>query len=277
MNSTFYIQGMGWDARSGNDGAIVTPWWIVKRFREGLSPLAVRFADLTSNYNRVDFGYLPAVAVENVPNRVWSFWFNTDVVTQEGDFISTFTGTTSTDIQGYKIHFRSLDRKIQFIGVSGSTVQFWRSAALANTPNTWIHILLSYDAVSTLNQPLLFVNGVSNAFTFNSSQSTSMTGEIGTNLRINSTTDSLQLSTFKDVRIYNGDKSGDVATLAALLYAEGAYGDDNKDGLLFRTFYAPSLELANYEGEYLTEDMKLVDDIGFAIGTPTNEPLGEAV
>lgn len=273
INGAYYIQGMGWDARSGNDGAIVTPWWIVKKLRDRISQLGIRFADLATNINYVDFGYLPSVAVENVPNRIWSLWFNVAEMNQPAPFLRMDINDTG-DSQGIVIGFYSTNRRIQFTGVSGTTVQTWRGVALANTPDTWFHVLLVYDSASTSNAPRLYVNGTSNTMTLNSTTTTTRTGEVGTRFKIG---DGFQEASMKDIRIYNADQAGDAATLASLLYAEGAYGEDNKDGLLFRTFYAPILQLADYEGANLTEDMKLVDDIGFAVGTPKNEPLGEAV
>lgn len=275
INGAYFIQGMGWDAQSGNDGAIVNAWWTVKKFRDGLLPLAVRFCDDTINPNYVDFGYLPAVAIENVPNRIWSFWLNTNAIAQSGLIISA--GATSESAEAYSISFASPLTRMRFSGKSGTTFQRWRTGSLPNTPNTWMHFVISYDSRSTSNIPKCYLNGVDYPMTYVSGGTSATSGEIGTNLYVSGGYDFFQELSLKDIRIYNADVAGDVATLAGLLTAEGAYGDDNKTGLLFRTFYARAGELADYEGAALTENMKLVDDIGQAVGTPKDEPLGEAV
>ena len=87
----------------------------------------------------------------------------------------------------------------------------------------------------------------------------------------------MQQATLKDLRIYNGDVAYPPSALAPLLYAETPYGDANIKGLLFRSFNAPIPELTDYTGANLTEAQKLVDDIGFAVGTPKNAPLGVAL
>lgn len=278
-NAAFFIHKFGWNGIPSASGVNVTFWWGLEKHRENVEPLAITFADMTTNFNHVEFGYLPAVAIENVPYRIWSLWFNTEIMNQDGVLMGCFDSSEGGGFtKGYQLRFPNVNRKLQFIGTSGTTVQAWRSVALTNTPDTWFHILLAYDSRSQSNVPILYVNGVANTMTLNSSWITAASGETGTNLRINNILgDIYQLVTMKDIRIYNGDQVASPSSLAAALYNEGAYGEDNKSGLLFRAFYAPNNEISEYEGEHLTESQKLVDDIGFAIGTPVGEPLGVAI
>jgi len=274
----YYINAMGWSATAGAGGAIVNYWWNISKFRDGLSPLAVEFSDLVSNYNSVDFGYVPAVAVENVPYRVWSLWFNANVMSQEGMLVTTWASSIDGGtIKGYYIRFATVSRRVEYFGFSGTSSKTWRSTSLSNTPNTWFHLLLAHDTRSIENEPVLYINGVANTMSLHTYGTSSVSGEEGTNLQINSISFPYQNAIMKDVRIYNGDVSIPSDQLAALLYAEGAYGENNKRGLLFRTFYASTNELADYTGAYLTESQKLVDDIGFAVGTPKSAPLGTSI
>jgi len=279
-DAAYFIQGMGWDAQPSVTGGIVNFWWTVKKHRASVTPLAINFADLVTNNNHVEWGYLPAIAVENVPYRIWSFWFNCyTTMSQDGYIISCYeTDGASLTARGYSIGFPTTNRRLEFIGISGGTVQKWRSAQFPNTPNTLFHVLIAYDSRSVSNQPIFYVNGTFYANTLNSSWTTTGAGEVGTNLKFNTSKDDvLQQVLMKDIRIYNGDQVADPAVLASLLYAEGAYGNNNKTGLLFRAFNAPIDEINEYTGAYLAENQKLVDDIGLAVGTPKNAPLGVAV
>ena len=283
-DADYYIQSMGWDATAGSSGAIVNAWWGVKKFRDTPVPLAIHFSDLTDNYNHVEWGYLPQIAVENVPYRVWSLWFNSQsTMAQSGELITCFqSGGDSSLQQGYSISFTGVGRKMRFLGQSGSTRLYWDSTALSNSVGSWFHVLLAYDSRSTVNQPTLYVNGVANTMTLQNSYSTTRSGEVGTNLKTNISSTTISVDTYqdvimKDIRVYNGDQVADPAALAAALYAETPYGNANTTGLLFRAFNADPSELAEYEGAYLTEAQKLIDDIGFAVGTPKSSPLGVAL
>lgn len=278
-NGSYFINGMGWNATAGATGATVNYWWVLKKFERRFEPLAVRFADLVTNYNHVEFGYLPQVAIENVPYRIWSLWFNATTLAQSGVLIGCLDNSTG-DIRGYSFYISGTSRRLAFSGVSNNYWQAWRTAtsAIPNTPDTWIHVMAAYDSRSISNAPNLYINGSLVSSSSYASSATASSSEVGTNLKINrSTSDLLQQTSIKDARIYNGDFVSNPAALAAALYAEGAYGDDNQTGLVFRAFYVLDTELADYEGAYLTESMKIVDDIGLAIGTPKNSPLGEAL
>lgn len=262
-DTTFWIQGMGWDAIPGAGGAFVNFWWIVKKSRENL--IAIGY-DGNAVEDTINFGYLPQVAIENVPYRIFSIWLN-----QEDGFTiispMTFVANESTPTVG----FIGIDvnKKIrvwqQWSGATGK----WESPSLTvGTLNTWYHVLVAYNSSATTNDPLIYVNGVSQTVTETTTPSGTITNDSLKVLKIGSIAGKL-----KDARIYNGASVSDVGALALNLYNEGAYGDGYKTGLLFRAFYVPSNLEATYYGT-LTSSMKIVDDIGFAIGTPGNTPTG---
>lgn len=280
-DAAYYIHRMGWSAVPGAASVNVNYWWGLEKHRDGVEPLGIEFADLTSNYNHIEWGYLQAIAIENVPYRIWSFWFKLEDMATTGHFISCYAasaGASPPDAHGYMISLIT-GRKLRYYGTSGANMGVWVcNSGLANTPNTWFHVLVAYDSRSTSNNAAFYVNGSSYAATFGTWEATTIPGEIGTNLKISisNLAPPSDLS-LKDFRIYNGDQVSSPAALALALYNEGAYGEDNKTGLLFRGFYAPGNELAEYEGANLTEDQKIIDDIGFAVGTPKNAPLGVAL
>lgn len=278
-DADFFIQGMNWSAQAGNDGVIVNFGWTLKKFRESLSELAIKFAgaEVAGELNSVHFGYLPAVSADNVPYRIWSLWFYKGLTRSGSTFIYSYQ-EGSTTYRGYGVGLVGANGRVRVVIKNGTVRNIYDSQPgfVPNVNNTWHHLLVAADVNST-NYPKMYWNGVLETNpTLVSSIETGESTEVGTNLLI---TDS-QLSsacTMADVRIYNGDQIADPSALALALYNEGRYGENNKTGLLFRTFYVPANELSDYEGVSLTEDMKVYDDVGFAVGTPTDTPLGVAI
>lgn len=276
-DASFYIQGMGWDAVPGDSGAVVNFWWNVRKLRDNISRLAVKFigAGGISVSPAVNFGYLPAVSVESVPNRIWSLWFKADVWETIDYLVKSISGTTGTEWNGYFFLLTSTRRPTLFLQ-GGYTNKAHTFSALPNSTN-WMHILIKFDASLESNVPRVFVNGTESALTSTGSEVVSVNkGEVGNELIVGQNVNHDGF-TIKDFRIYNADEVISVQQLATALAAETPYGDANTRGLLFRAFNAPTKDIASYEGANLTEDQKLTDDIGGAVGTPINAPLGVAI
>jgi len=81
-----------------------------------------------------------------------------------------------------------------------------------------------------------------------------------------------------DLRFYNGDNiTGTVAALASSLYAAGSNASGNTDGLVFQAFVVMGAGRARYDGLTLTEDDKVLDNVGGAVGTPYGGPISTIV
>lgn len=275
-NAAFFIQGMEWNAIPGATGVIVNYSWNVRKFREQVTPINVRFGDpIASGSNYLNFGYLPAISGDNVQYRIFSYWYNSNssVLLQTGTIIGAWNGSSGEDYRGYYIRYNASGNKFRVLSLSGTTATNWQTN-YTNVANTWNHFVVAFDVTST-SAPTVYQNGsllttptaVSSwAVTGNSEEGTEVT--IGTNL--------LE-ATIADMRIYNGNQVGSLSALVSSLYSGGRYGTGNTDGLLFRGFNAPITDVTDYEvGAHLTEDMKVIDDIGYAVGTPKNSPLGQA-
>lgn len=275
VDSNFYIQGMGWEAIPAGANTVVNYWWTVSEFRQDLSPLAIQFS-ADGSADDVEFGYIPHIAVENVPFRFISFWmkFNSTTVLSTnvlGNYVPK-----SGDEKGFSIDITSA-RKIIYRGGSGNSHGSWTtsSAAYSTTTGVWIHVCASYDSRSIVNNAKIYTNGSSLTVGAPTITGTIDTGEVGTNFVIGNP--GLGWTSIKDLRIYNADQVADVNALALALYNEGAGGNENTAGLVFRVFNAPTLYLDEYVGANLTESQKIIDDIGLAVGTPKGAPLGESV
>lgn len=270
-NADFFIQGVNWRARPGDAGSVIVDFgWIVKKSRERVEPLAVSFP-ASSPPKRVEFGYVAAVAEDNVPSRIWSTWA---YLTTSATNFRTIVLTYNNDDRGYYIFFNS--RLITVGARTGNEFYTRRSSTtFPNTPDTWMHFLVKHDVRG--GSARFFCNGVDlGEGLVSASGQIAVETEVGTNLSIGRSEPATGTK-IKDFRIYNAEQVADPAALALALYNEGAHGKAYKTGLLFRTFYVPTDELSDYEGASLTEDMKITDDVGRAVGTPVNTPSGEAI
>jgi len=274
-DASFYIQGMGWNAIPGDDGAIVNFWWNVRKLRDSVSGLGVRFINPATTVSRVRFGYLPAVSVDTVPNRIWSFWITADRIGAEP--ITDFIKYRASTGLGYSFSILNTGApRLELIG--GDTGRQFTFNALPTVAG-FIHVLISFDASNNTNDAAMYYNGTGLALSLETSGTTGLVNtELGADLAIQAdNTGAHPGYTMKDLRIYNGDDVVSAAALASALYAEGAHGDANRRGLLFRAFHVPTGILASYVGASLTESQKVTDDIGNAVGTPYNSPLGVAI
>lgn len=158
--------------------------------------------------------------------------------------------------------------------ISGSTSTRWDVEALF-TQSAWNHVLIAYDASSSAAPSVYLNNTLLTTPTAISTASVDDATETGLNLVIGRGSP-LWDFTMEDFRIYNGNQVNNVAVLADSLYNEARYGNANTTGLIFRGFYAPVDEVANYEGATLTEEMKVIDSVGLSVGTPKESPQGTA-
>lgn len=282
-DALFHIHGMGWDAAPGDGGAIVNYWWKVKKIRDNSSPIALKVFSQTSTTtgDRIDFGYLPQIAVEQVPHRIWSWWakFDTNAIDDTQNFFDTLSANAVVLSSGYRIRFAARQAEFLFSTLTGGYINSFAFDSYPNTPNTWMHFMVSYDARDVSNQPRLFYNGVEELPIYpdpSNPYSGNISSEVGNSLKIGQkvTVDATYGTTIKDVRIYNADEVLDIQQLATALAAETPYGDENKRGLLFRGFNILTAKLSQYVGATLTEDQTVTDDIGQATGTPINGPVG---
>ncbi|MGB3072734.1 MAG: LamG domain-containing protein, partial [Candidatus Moraniibacteriota bacterium] len=87
----------------------------------------------------------------------------------------------------------------EFSGTEGK----WILGANSVTANQWAHVVVTYDRTSTANDPVIYVNGVSQSVTELSAPTGTANDETGTSLQIGYDGYAYAMGAIDDVRIYN--------------------------------------------------------------------------
>ena len=253
--------------------------WIVKRaFTLGLGLTLIACEFTADGTDHIGFGSIPQVINKN--NRATSAWIylDSDATTYVGYDQEHIIGTFS-DNAGYGLGITN-GRKLQYYqkGLTGPGI--WESDTDSIPLTTWTHILVYRNSdVSTTNPPLIFIDGVSVTVTETNTQNGAVQDETGTEVQIgNIKTATLSYvrpfdGKIKDARIYDIDKASATATeLAAALYAEGAAGTGNYQGMVFQAFACRTENLTAYIDLTLTDE-KVLDAYNGYIGTPNGSPV----
>lgn len=280
VSGRYFVQGVEFDVTGGSDGVIVQYKWNVLN----LSRLTELYLEFGTNYPSayVNFGYVPPVCADTVTERVFSFWIDYENV---GSF-SVKNGTIlSTNFNNYGFQISTSHRRFYF-GYYGDGSAVWETDVKIGDINNKINIVIYYDKSSITNEPIIYANGVLSSIAIVGSNTlTTMGSEEGSELWIGDYRTLSPISTgvsinkkIRDVRIYNASTLTDLATLAADIYAAGPEGEVTTDAeLVFNAFSVQTKSLADYIDVALPEDKKLLDSVGFVVGTPVNSPTARAV
>lgn len=274
ISSSFFVQGVEYSASAGASGAVVDFSWIVKKFLDTRPQIGLNFSGYSVS-RRVQFGLLPLLT--NTIYRVWSWW---------GDGTTGTVISTDADYLGEYLGFETI------AGVPGklllATRRFPNSGYFYTTtsaPAGDNHYVVAYDASSASNVPTMYINGVSYALNTSDMPAGTYVPDTSCNLYIGAKKNyyypapivSQYLGELKDIRCYDGDQISSLSTLVASLYAAGAGGAGNTDGMVFNTFGVNNSEQSSYIGASLTEDMKVIDLVSKSVGTPYDAPIGIAI
>ena len=272
IDSYYYVQGI----EANLNGGIVSYTWIVKQaftLALGLSLVACEFAGGAAT-DAIDYGYLPIVSGDAVTHRVFSAWVYLDAA-QASKIFSPFTDDNGLIVyavtDGTNSALALYSKRFAVVG----SWQCSNALPLAE----WAHILVDYDHSSTSNDPAFYYNGVLKSSGEAQAPSGAAKSEVGTPLIIGNWKtatqdyDSAFDGKIKDARIYDmGKTSTSAAALAAALYAEGAGGTGNFEGMVFQAFAVRTAELSTFEDMTLTDE-KLLESYNGCVGTPNGSPV----
>jgi len=268
----YYIQGIEFTM----SGGIIMVKWIVKvalSLLAGLSPIAVEFAGGAAT-DAVNYGYVPVVS--NLMQKSWSVWIypQSTPITTSDIIIGVYS-----DENGEIITLTTL-LSINNYSKRHTGVGEWRTPDASITVGAWNHILVTRDVNSVTNDPLIYINGVSQALTESITPSGTIKTESGTALIIGNQNTSTQsynrafLGKIFDPRIYNTILS---AANAVTLYNAGVPDETLvTDGLVFQGFNVRTGDLASYVGTTLTSALTLRDNAYGAVGVVHSSPIGRA-
>jgi hypothetical protein len=282
IDSYFYIQGVA-DFKLSQGGLIMFTW-IVKSAPSlllGLSALAIEF---NSNLQYVDFDYVPyLIGLERKTYSAWVYlaadsWSSPYTRVILSFYADAASGNFLEISQGSGADFGKPVFGQHFSVSNGQ----WRTNVdyVTGHAEEWIHIVVSYDASSATNDPIMYINGASVAIT--EFETPSGTIDEGPN--------PLEIGNFyhpangdhrygfpgrlRDVRIYDRMLSSD--EVSALYNGGTPEAALVTEGLKFQAFAVRTEDLADYIDATLDADDKLLDNFNGLIGTPQGGPVGRA-
>ena len=280
VSGRYFVQGVEFDVTGGSDGVIVQYKWNVLN----LSRLTELYLEFGTSYPSayVNFGYVPPACADTVTQRVFSFWSQSVNVGS----LSVRNGTfLSTNFNNYGFQIFTSQTRFYFL-YNGDGSATWRTSTVSVDVNNRINVVVYYDKSSTTNEPIFYINGVLASKTLDGTNTlTAMGSEDGSELWIGDYRTLSPIGTgtsinkkIRDVRIYNASTLTDLATLAADIYAAGPGESVETDAqLVFNAFSVHSKLVSEYIDVALPEDKKLLDSVGFVVGTPVNSPTARAV
>lgn len=279
VSGRYFVQGVEFDVTGGADGVIVQYKWNLINLSR-LTELYVEFGT-SSPYAYVNYGYVPPVCADTVTERVFSFWIGSVNVgsgsVDNGVFLST-------NFNNYGFRIATSQTRIYF-SYYGDGNSNWRTNTVSVDVNNRINVVVYYDKSSTTNEPIFYINGVLASSSISGTNTlTAMGSEAGSELLIGDYRSSTIGTGFtinkkiRDVRIYNASTLTDLATLAADIYTAGpGVSVTTNAELVFNTFSVQTNSISEYIDVALSEEQKLLDSVGFYVGTPVNSPTARAV
>ena len=272
----YYIQGIEF-TMSG--GIIMVKWIVVLALslQAGLSPLAVEFAGGVAT-DGINYGYLPAVSGAGVTQRSWSVWMYQDTASPAYPESYALMSTYG-DLQGSFMYTRD-PLSIYYWSYSSVHGGRWKTPDNSFSLATWNHIVVTFQEGDLTADPVIYINGVSQAITENYTPSGAIQNEVSRELVIGNikSVGSPYIEAFDgkifDPRVYNT-----ILTQAQVTTLYNAGVPDETlvtDGLVFQGFNVRTGDLASYIGTTLTSAYTLRENMYGAVGVVNGAPVGRA-
>jgi len=280
IEGNHYIQGV---ELTINGGVAMVKWILIaalsiQAIGGGLTAISIE----NGAGDGINYGYLPKTA--DLTQRSMSVWIY-PTNGNEG-VVQTIMGAWGANtLLGYDNSYRMSGSRNNYQieyqqGWSGNS-----SSIVWNTPNNtfannnWYHIVITYDGSGTTNDPVIYVNAVSQTLVETSGPpSGSILSQIGNEFVIGNIHSSGYDYTSPfygkifDPRVYNRILS---AAEVTTLYNSGTPDETLvTSGLVFQGFNVRTADLADYTDQTLTSALKVRDNQFGAIGTPAGSPIG---
>lgn len=143
------------------------------------------------------------------------------------------------------------------------------------TEGIWQHIAVTHDASSALNDPVLYVDGVSKSVTEKFTPNGTVQDVSAEDLRIGTIVANARLTfngKITDVRIYN--RILDATEIAQIVAKKAYIRQWSEYGLIFNAQCLGAAGVQSFDGAALGVTDYIVDYINGIQGTPNGEPLG---
>ena len=264
INSWYYVQGVKFTIR----GKIIFFTWTVTQawtLTDGYTLMAME-GDGTGD--ALDYGYNP---VATPSNRGISAWIYLDTISATLDRVILSNG------DGFSLYVdnHATDRYLFFKRDFSTTDGIWRIPVNSFSLATWTHVFVAYNDGATTNDPVIYINGVSQTITETSTPAGTAVSELGFHIVLGNypAGGGAWDGKLKDVRIYNLATSTHAASaLASGIYAEGAGGNDYYSGMKFIAPVVRDEDLTDYTNLTLSTEKVLEGYLG-AVGSPSGNPI----
>jgi hypothetical protein len=256
-------------------------------FRKGIARHTSNFTPPTAEYSAliiipavytgdaVNYGVLPQVT--NLTQRTYSAWIYvfTDAYDNDRVIIGNYNDYMGAFLQVTGGGNALVYRNNNFTASMGLWWHDWTTYGWF-TKDVWHHVAVTHDQSSTLNDPIIYVDGTSWGSKEVLTPSGTNKDDTGANFAIgNIKSPSVDYSwpfngRIKDARVYNRILT---PTEVATLNSEGAGGTGVTTGMVFQSPCVRTSDLAHYTDLTLTDEDKLIDNIYGVIGTKYGSPI----
>lgn len=266
----YFIQGISFEVV--DLGIVWVTYNLVEHYSlltENMTSLSIAFS--ASSKDAINFGYLPGVILTSA--RTFAAWV---YYTGADDAVNyTILAGPHSDGGGLYIYLKN---RIAYIYTSmfDTAPGAWFCAG-AVTANAWQHIAITYNCWDVDALPIIYINGSSSAVTESLNPAGDLYSQVGAEVVIgNWHTASIEYTkpfqgSLKDVRIYNR-----ILTAAEITTLYNAGTPDASlvtTGLVFQGPVVMTKDATTYNGATLTADMKVLDNIYRAVGSPIDTPV----
>jgi len=269
-DSYFYIQGVNFTI---GPGGIIMFGYVLQAavsLTLGLSHLGVRFNMGADTKDIIDFGYNPMLAsLAEISISAWIYVEATSAVSQ--NIIGTFS-----DASGYSFLIGT-DGSLGFYQKGATGAGLWKTAAGLIALNTLYHVVVTRITTTAANDALFYIDSVIKATTEANPQAGATIPEVGSHLLLGN----LKTVTYdyarpfygkiSGVRIYNKILDDEIAQI----YNAGITDVSTApDSLIFQAPCVRTKDLALFDGEIITSDMRVLDNLYGISGAPNGTPEG---
>lgn len=230
--------------------------------------MGINFDGSTVNQN-IGFGAI----LSGLSQKTIMTWVYLDVITPYKNILGKYYASGS-DIKGWYLSISNGVVFGQYWSTTPGLSVLW-SAVTGLSAGALTHIAVSYDWSSTINDPVIYINGISRTVTESPNppsgvylEQSSEPFKIGSLDVFDPPIDGRNYSTL----IYNRILS---ATEVADAY-NSRLAVPNYNGLVFAPNLVGAKGIQTFDGATLSSSNTMIDNISGAVGTPSGDPLGAA-
>jgi hypothetical protein len=224
----------------------------------------------------IDFGALPRISGSQVVERVFAAWINLNVVTA----VSKAIIAPFADSGGvlFYVHNNAI---LLYSNRFNSWPGAWNSLTTPLTTGAWHHVMAYYNHTSVNNDPLMWIDGISQAVGEFSTPAGTLQSELGTHVVIGNIKTATQDYTYQfdgqiyDPRIY---ANRGMTTAEAVTLYNGGTPDPTlvTDGLIFQGCNIRTDKLADYVDQDI-EDKNVFENIFKSVGLVVGDRTGGVI